>query len=199
VQGTVNDGFDAGPDRRKRGPQKASQPRSGAPAEAGKVMNLREGTRRLALLLGAVGAVLGGVASYTELHTVLDQRARHNRFEQLANSDVVKQERNRRFPPPARFDWDTAEPISGPHNPKSEGEYAAWPSEVNKEGIKDIYWTSNLNVDSIQTEDGQTLVPTPTPSVWLYLMVALFPVFGFFIPWGAIRAIGWVGTGLIGD
>ena len=55
-------------------------------------MNLKEGTRRLALLLGAVGAIFGGFSSYLELHTILEQRARHNRFEQLANSDVVRQQ-----------------------------------------------------------------------------------------------------------
>ena len=56
-------------------------------------MNLREGTRRLALLLGVVGAVLGGFLSYLELQTALGQRARHNQFEALANSEVVRQER----------------------------------------------------------------------------------------------------------
>lgn len=55
-------------------------------------MNLKEGTRRLALLLGAAGAILGGIASYIELQEVFSQRARHNKFEQLASSDVVKQE-----------------------------------------------------------------------------------------------------------
>ena len=60
-------------------------------------MNLREGTRRLALLLGVVGAILGGFASYLFLQPALEQRARHNRFEQLANSDVVKQERKCRL------------------------------------------------------------------------------------------------------
>lgn len=55
-------------------------------------MNLREGTRRLALLLGVAGALVGGSASYMEMQTVLSQRARHNRFEQFAASEVVKQE-----------------------------------------------------------------------------------------------------------
>lgn len=49
-------------------------------------MNLREGTRRLALLLGVVGVLLGGFASYVELQSTIGQRAAHNRFEQLANS-----------------------------------------------------------------------------------------------------------------
>jgi hypothetical protein len=38
-------------------------------------MNLREGTRRLALLFGAVGAILGGFTSYMKLQTTLAQGA----------------------------------------------------------------------------------------------------------------------------
>jgi len=37
----------------------------GAGLRNGEAMNLKEGTRRLALLLGVVGAILGGFASYT--------------------------------------------------------------------------------------------------------------------------------------
>jgi hypothetical protein len=68
-------------------------------------MNLREGTRRLALLLGAIGAILGGFVSYFELQTVLSQRAQHNKFDQLANSDVVQQERKNLQAEPN--DWQT--------------------------------------------------------------------------------------------
>ena len=39
------------------------------------------------------------------------------------------------------------------------------------------------------------LYPTPSPSAWLYFSIVLFPVLGFFIPWGALHAIGWVGSG----
>ena len=70
-------------------------------------MNLREGTRRLALLLGVVGAILGGYFSFLYL----------------------------------------------------------------------------------QAGDA--------PAGWEYLLGTLFPILGFFIPWGAIRAIGWVVAGFI--
>lgn len=220
-------------------------------------MNLREGTRRLALLLGVVGAILGGVASYFQLQSTMRQRADHKRFEQLVNSEVVRQERDRRFAPLkdaktgrpsidpkngtptdpiAEFinlpreqqlstlqqlspekqdallgkvkeyrsrqkqlmvDWDEVEPINGPHNPKSENGFAEPPSEVNKQGIKNIYWTRNLGVSSIETEDSDTLYPTPAPSAWPYVLIALLPLFGFFIPWGAVRAVGWVGAGFV--
>ena len=56
-------------------------------------MNLREGTRRLALLFGVVGAILGGVFSYAQLQSVMRQRADHRQFEQLAGSPVAQQAR----------------------------------------------------------------------------------------------------------
>jgi hypothetical protein len=70
-------------------------------------------------------------------------------------------------------------------------------STMNEGGIKAIHWTKTLGAESIETEDGQTIYPTPAPSAWLYLLIALFPVLGLFIPWGAIRAIGWVGAGFV--
>lgn len=140
-------------------------------------MNLREGTRRLALLLGVAGAIAGGFASYVELQPVMRQRADHQRFEQLANSDVVQHERK---------DWFLVNLPPG---------YVPATSEVKASGIKTINWTKNLGIESIETEDGQTLYPTPAPSAWMYLLIAIFPIAGFFIPWGTIRAIGWVGVG----
>jgi hypothetical protein len=71
------------------------------------------------------------------------------------------------------------------------------PYEVNKNGIKAIHWAKDLEVDLIETEDGQTLHPTPQPSASTYLVIAPLIIIGFFIPWGAIRAIGWVGAGFI--
>lgn len=55
-----------------------------------------------------------------------------------------------------------------------------------------------MAVDSIETEDGNLLLPTPAPSAWEYLLVALFPLLGFFVPWGTVRAIEWVAAGFTG-
>jgi len=144
-------------------------------------MNLREGTRRLALLLGIVGIIAGGFFSYLFLQDALDQRARHNKFEQLADSGVSQKERKN------QVGWVSIDPKTGERIP--------WNQQVDKGGIKTIHWTDANEIGSIETEDGQTLYPTPTPAAWEYLLVALFPIFGFFVPWGAIRAIGWVGAG----
>jgi len=70
-------------------------------------------------------------------------------------------------------------------------------SKVKKGGIQTVNWSRKLSVESIETEDGQILYPTPEPSAWTYLLIATFPMLGFFIPWGVIRAIGWVGAGYV--
>jgi predicted small secreted protein len=144
-------------------------------------LNLSEGTRRLALLLGVVGAILGCFASYVELQTILNQKTRHNKFVQVAASDVVQQERK------SQAGWVSIDPKTG--------ERADWYQLIDKGGINSIHWTKDNEVESIVTQDGQTFYQTPAPSAWLYLLVVLFPILGFFIPWGAIRAIGWVGAG----
>ena len=182
-------------------------------------MNLREGTRRLPRLLGALGAIAGGFASYLELQTVLDQRARHNKFEQLATSDVVKQERKalkedfladafaidpktgeRLAAPqtaqPKHGPWEKyATPASPSHIREYDAQGNPISSQFDRGDVKTIHWTKDFRVESMETVDGQTLYPTPAQPKWLYLLVALLPGLGFFIPWGAIRAIGWVGAG----
>jgi len=232
-------------------------------------MNLKEGTRRLALLLGVVGALAGGFAAYVELQPVMHQRADHKSFEQLANSDVVKQARaaliqastpgfqyiklpdgsygkfradaddaaivaaiERDFPqtkpwliyqslahriggsgfiPDKTAHQDQTPPAAAAYT-KQQGQYTdadvapdAWAkaaneyrrdhTDVNKGGIKTINWGENFAVESIETDDGQTRYPTAVPGMWLYFLIAILPVLGFFVPWGAVRAIGWVGTG----
>lgn len=145
-------------------------------------MNLREGTRRLALLLGVVGALLGVSASVMFTRDVLSQRVRHAEFEQLAAGFA-----NSRFAQQMRQDAE--------HDPS---EASIMPGCC---GIEEIVWDKNhvfndpSGVYSITTDGGQTVYPTRAPAVWTYLLIALFPVIGFFIPWIAIRAIGWVGSG----
>jgi predicted small secreted protein len=95
------------------------------------------GTRRLALLLGAVGAILGGFASYVELQTVLSQKARQVRFEQLATSEVVQQVRN------SQSGWVTVDPKTR--------ESTDWYQLIDKGHIKTIHWTTDNRIESIGT------------------------------------------------
>jgi hypothetical protein len=147
-------------------------------------MNLREGTRRLALLLGVVGAIFGGFASYAELRTVRNQSARHADFERLT----------------AGFESSRLAQRMRQESENDPSDNSIMPGCC---GIEEIVWDKNhvfnhpSGVYSITTDGGQTLHPTPAPAAWEYLLIALFPLLGFFIPWGAIRAIGWVGAGFV--
>lgn len=145
-------------------------------------MNLREGTRRLALLLGVAGAIVGGFASYMELQTALTQRTAHQHFERLVNSGIVQQTRKALESP-----FDLSAGFEGP----------PIPSTVNKGGIRTINWIHDYAVQSIVTTDGQTLYPTPSPGGWSYFLIVILPLLGFLIPWGSIRVIGWVGAGFV--
>jgi hypothetical protein len=215
-------------------------------------MNFKEGMRRLALLLGVLGATLGCFASYMVLRDGMAARARYKTFELSATSDVIQQERNswtltlryapdkaietfRKLPENQQRDVfgrltqeeraDLAaklkcEPLpSGSPSTAATMEnlshvdpYAEYQhakddpyactaeldpprSTVNKGGIKTIHWTKDLGVESIETEDGATLYPTPRPTLWPYLLAVIFPVFGFVIPWGLVCTLAWVGVG----
>jgi hypothetical protein len=70
-------------------------------------------------------------------------------------------------------------------------------SDVNKGGIKSIFWANNYEVKSLDTEDGQSLFPETAPSFWRYLLAVTFPFLGFFAPWGMISALIWVGAGFV--
>lgn len=146
-------------------------------------MNLREGTRRLALLLGAGGFLFGGFVSYFELNDLLNQHRLHNQFSALADSVEVKK-------------------LSKEHI-ESKDPWESYVTSIQPKccGIKTITWDkdhifNNVNgIYSIEISSGQTLYPTPAPSIWMYVLVVLFPFIGFLVPWSIIRAIGWVCAG----
>ena len=149
-------------------------------------MNLKEGTRRLALLLGVAGAILGGFASYSELQSTLEQRAEYAEFERLAKSEVVQQ---------ARTSCLSDNP------PPGFGKLVSQPP-VNDYGITGINWTQDCRADMIYTGTGgipgvDVFYPELGPRAWEHVLIAILPLLGFFLPWGAVRAIGWVGAGFI--
>lgn len=148
-------------------------------------MNLREGTRRLALLLGVVGAIVCGVLSYAQLQSTMHQRADHIRFEQLANSPAIH--------------GAVVAAKDGLAPNRDNGRVASFDMPPGTSGgIRTVnFWDPGFKIQSLEMEDGETLYPTPAPGVWSYFLIAILPVFGFFVPWGAARAIGWVGAGFV--
>ena len=148
-------------------------------------MNLREGTRRLALLLGVAGAIAGVFVSYLEVQSVSTERASHAKFEKFATSDVVEQLRK------SQAGWHTVDPKTG--------ERIEWDQQVGRGGIETIHWNADSAIAFIVTDDGHYLFPTPAPAAWEYLLVVLFPILGFIVPWGAVRAIGWTAAGFVAN
>jgi hypothetical protein len=146
-------------------------------------MNLREGTRRLALLLGVVGAIAGLFVSYLEVQSISTEKANHAKFERLATSDVVEQTRK------TQAGWSTIDPKTG--------ERVEWDQEIGKGGIKTIHWTTDSAIAFIVTDDGNFVFLTAAPSVWEYLLVVFYPILGFVIPYGLVRAVGWVAVGFV--
>lgn len=171
-------------------------------------MNLKEGMRRLALFVGVIGAVTGGVGSYAVVRNMMEAQSRHNAFELLANSDVVRRERKSwegaklplgAVPSSSEVEQNTEE--KPPDEPKGWEVVSALNTgqaiEFNPDHIKTIHWMKDLSVESLDTVDGKTVYPVPLPSRWLYLLAAILPVLGFVLPWGLVRAVGWVGAGFL--
>ena len=147
-------------------------------------VNLKEGTRRLALLLGVAGAISGGIVSSVETGSILKIRADFKEFERLANSGVVQEQRKVLLA-----------------QTQSSGEVPNWAFDgtpVNRDGIKTIYWRERWSVGLIDTMAGKSLSRgMKLPSAWLYVLFLLYPFLGFLVPWSAVRAIGWVLAGFV--
>lgn len=177
-------------------------------------MNLTQGTKRLALLLGIFGAIAGAVASYVVLSDLQKARERYKSFEFLATSQTVKEGRASWLSNSATVKalWIVSSPSKRDEMMKNmtdeqknqltaelgiEGgtpEFAISP-KANKEGINTIHWTATLEVESLDMVDGETLYAELAPNRWLYLLAAFLPLLGFILLWGPVRAVGWVAAG----
>jgi hypothetical protein len=207
-------------------------------------MNIWEGMRRLALVLGIAGALVGGYASFLELRNI----AKYREFRKFANSYSVRLEaqsftadvqhvrtiylnskaHDDSQMPQGRENANRSDPLSAAR--QISGLIAAertdrdnaerrllliqrTHSEIKMNGVRKINWTKDyginaidisfpwprhLDIESIETEDGHTLFPVPSPSVSTYLSIVLLPMVGFLIPWGICRATGWIGIGFTG-
>jgi len=148
-------------------------------------------TRQNAMRAGVVGAILGAVVSVVGIRIVWIQNAQRLQFDRLASSSVVQQQR--------RLVQAPAEAIPDPYaqqkesnalsaQPEKESDSQSAPSnEVVLGYIKVIHWTRDYGVESLDMDDGRSIHPSPEPSSWVYFMIAMCPVVGFFIPWGGVR------------
>ena len=178
-------------------------------------MNIREGTRRLALLLGVLGALFGGFVSALQLQELLQQRRNHERFERVSTRIAQLGKQTQMAYPsyadmepldlglkvlakyPEIWPWVTGSSITTPLIPQPTGLNSA-----NETTRDNGFWdkttkSGDLSIWGITTPDGQTFLPAPAPNNWMFLWVLVLPALGFFIPWGAVHSIGWVLKGYI--
>jgi hypothetical protein len=83
----------------------------------------------------------------------------------------------------------------GRHEHLTKGPWEEFPlSVVDRGEISVVRWNADLGLASIETGDGEVLYPVPSPAWWTYALILMFPILGFFIPWSAVRAGGWIGS-----
>lgn len=157
-------------------------------------LNIQQGIARLAIVLGFIGAAVGGFYSQKALRNVPSERYQHKIFENLAASDIVQREHsllqmakdNR-----TSFDWPLTTEVDKleANQPRS--------STLLANEIKAIFWKPDLTVDFFYMQDGGTVSSGPAPSAWLYSLWVVYPSLGFVSLWGLVRGIGWVTNGFI--
>lgn len=127
-------------------------------------MNLGEGMRRLALVLGLVGGLVGVAVGYIPAADIW--RARRAHAFTLINA-----------------------PQTDSHNP---GGGSTSHDDPPKEGPTSLPPGYKLDSTANASDIQPVAQPIDPPSRSAYLLPLSFPLIGFVIPWLAIRAMGWV-------
>lgn len=68
---------------------------------------------------------------------------------------------------------------------------------ANPDGIKEVTVNGSKLVSSIELSTGELVPRAESPHLTAYLLLLLYPVIGFLLPWGCIRILTWVGTGFV--
>jgi len=135
-------------------------------------MNLSEGTRRLALLFGLVGATAGGMAAYHQCLPVWQERAIRD-ITPVQWRSMLQMERHDALYGMGEWQRNALAKAMGYYN---------WYDE-----------NAAMNAAS-----ANPVMPNPpVPSAWNYLWFAIWPMAGFIVTYSAIRAIGWVVAGFM--
>jgi hypothetical protein len=232
-------------------------------------MNMREGMRRLGILLGVLGGMIGALAAYSTARELWSASQAHKRFESLMASRTMQElasaakdqwrTRNAPEPPippsPPGFKPEThwgslmATPAQVLQDPMFQGlpleerrkvllrvdpsfgelardqqdKVLSWKPDkklgpppdtlppdffdkpvrylvaVNAGGIRDATVDQTGTVTSIRLVTGESVQRIPPASWRAWFSLLIYPLLGFLMPWGAIRALTWVGAGFFGE
>jgi hypothetical protein len=141
--------------------------------------------RRLGILLGVLGCVVGIFTAYFELRELRRSSIQSEKFTSIMASPDIRAA----VDAIAQTDWFdenaplNTQPQTATVNIKLGGIRQA---VVDKKAKK---------VTSVTLETGESFYRTETPTLQSYLIPLLFPIIGFVVPWGAVRVLVWIGSG----
>jgi hypothetical protein len=187
-------------------------------------VNIKEGMRRVGILLGVAGGLFGGVLAYLEGQSLWNARAAHLRFESVMASPTMQQiTKAAALRPVSRFggiavecvvpDFDSRAASLTARQRSSFGDLAATESanddgtcdvlrghpllDGNHDGINAVHINADKTVSSVKLSTGELVKRTESPQLKVYLSLFLYPVVGFLLPWGCMRLLAWVGAGFV--
>lgn len=157
-------------------------------------MNVMEGMRRLGIVLGLGGSVMGVLLGYDSALNLWNAHVTHQRFESLMASPVMlsiaKEAEEVAIDPDFRklSDEDQKAVLDVLGRLTNQG--------VNLGGIKEVNVNTSGRISSIELSTGESLPRTDPPTLMAFVGLLLYPIGGFLAPWGAIGALAWLVAGL---
>jgi hypothetical protein len=147
-------------------------------------MNAREGFRRIGLLLGIIGAIVGIAGAWATFNGLIWQHNRNVQFQKDASEywRVVTKVRSN-FDYGKFVDWFRA----------ADAEYQSERQALADIGISNVV-IKETHISSFTLTDGTYLIEHPI-SAFDCLWPLTLPFIGFLVPWGTIKIIFWVISG----
>jgi hypothetical protein len=153
-------------------------------------MNIKEGSRRLAIVLGGLGAIVGAFAGYQTVREVWEARTAQARFESFADSSAIKKDQSDLLDT-VRKDW-----FARNARPQDRKKLATLDESEHGIGVERFTIDSSTgSITSIELSTGELLQNTKKPSRVNYLILPGYLVIGFLVPWCTIRILAWIIAG----
>lgn len=136
-------------------------------------MNIREGFRRFSLVFGLLGFVAGLVVATVEAFPAAAAFKEYSRLNKLKKDFNIQS---------SIYDVDRARSAGVPDDVMFN--YLESHEKWNTDAI--------LRAGYSKAEVLSVVKESPRAPIFDLLAVVMFPLAGFFIPWGALRSIGWM-------
>lgn len=154
-------------------------------------INVREGVRRLSIVLGILGAILGTLAAFPSARDLWDARMASKRFESLTALPEVQRDR-KELMEAVQKEWLAR------NTPPEERKKMATLEESGHsvDGVERLKVDlSTGNIVSVELLTGEKVQRTQAPQPKAYVFLLLYPISGFLVPWGGVRVLTWIGSG----